>query len=116
MPLSHQAFGRLCIENTPIWESLRKQASKGLTMKHQGDHFGQSMREESSRGIYRNQVEVPEMAAQAHAGPGQGAMPSMGCMEFKGQADSIAMGQAGGPGCKQDNSRIHSQFKDYHWD
>ena len=80
------------------------------------EHFGQSMREESSKGMYRNQVEMPEMAAEAHAGPGEGAMPGMGCMDFKGQADPIAMGQAGGPLGREDERRIDSQFKNYHWD
>lgn len=85
--------------------------------KHSGpnEHFGQSMREESSHGMYRNQVEMPEVAAMAHPGAGQGAMPGMGCMDFKGEADPIALGQAGGAGCKSDEKKIHSQFKDYHW-
>jgi hypothetical protein len=79
-------------------------------------NFGQSMPEHSSSGLYKNEVEKPEMAAVAHPGSGQGAMPGMGCMDYKGQADSIALGQAGGPGIKKDEGRIHSQFKDYHWD
>jgi hypothetical protein len=37
-------------------------------------------------------------------------------MDFKGEADPIAMGQAGGPGMKSDEHRIHSQMKQYHWD
>jgi hypothetical protein len=87
-----------------------KHVTKGMI------NFGQSMPEASPSGLYRNEVERPELAAVAHPGPGQGAMPDMGCMAYKGQADSIALGQAGGPGCKQDMTRIHSQFKDYHWD
>ena len=79
-------------------------------------HFGQSMREESSHGMYRNQVEMPEVAAMAHPGEGQGAKPGMGCMDFKGEADPIAYGQSAGPGCKSDEKKIHGQFKDYHWD
>lgn len=66
--------------------------------------------------MYKNEVEKPEMAKSAHPGAGQGAMPDMGCMDYKGQADSIALGQAGGPGCKSDSKKIHSQFKNYHWD
>lgn len=90
-------------------------------MKHKqmagpSEHFHQSMREESSKGVYRNEEERPEMAAEAHPGMGQGAKPGMGCMDFKGEADSIAYGQAGGPGCKSDEKKIHGQFKDYHWD
>lgn len=64
---------------------------------------------------YRNEVEKPAMPMEGHPGPGQGAMPGMGCMDFKGEADPIALGQAGGPGCKSDEKKIHSQFKDYHW-
>ena len=87
-------------------------------MHHSGpkEHFGQSMHEESSHGMYRNQVEMPEMAAAAHPGEGQGAMPDMGCMDFKGEADPIAYGQAGGPLAREDEGRIHKQFKEYHWD
>lgn len=66
--------------------------------------------------IYRNEVEKPALPAEGHPGPGQGAKPGMGCMDYKGEADSIALGQAGGPGCKSDEKKIHGQFKDYHWD
>ncbi len=83
-------------------------------MKHK-EHFGQSMKEESSHGLYRNEVEMPEMAAMAHMEAGQGAKPGMGCMDFKGEADPISYGQAGDAGCKSDEGKIHSQFKDYHW-
>ena len=58
--------------------------------------FGESMKEESTHGLYRNQVEMPEMAAMAHPEMGKGARPGMGCMDFKGEADPIAYGQAGG--------------------
>lgn len=88
-------------------------------MKHHSgpsEHFGQSMKEESSHGMYRNEVEMPEVAARAHPGHGQGAMPDMGCRDYKGEADPISLGQASGPGMKRDEGRIHSQFKDYHWD
>ncbi len=80
------------------------------------EHFGQSMREESSHGMYRHEVEKPEVAAMAHPGRGQGAMPDMGCMDYKGEADPIAYGQASSSGCKSDAKKVHSQFKDYHWD
>ena len=80
------------------------------------EHFNQSMREESSRGMYRNEDEKPEMAATAHPGMGQGAMPDLGCMDFKGEGDPIIYGQAGMQGCKSDGKKIHGQFKDYHWD
>lgn len=69
-----------------------------------------------AHGQYENEVEKPHVPADGHMGPGMGAMPGMGCMDFKAQADSIAMGQAGGPGCKSDEKKIHGQFKDYHWD
>lgn len=61
------------------------------------------------KGIYKNEVEKPEMATEGRMEPG------MGCMSFKGEADPIAMGQAGGPGCKSDMGKINSQMKDYHW-
>lgn len=66
--------------------------------------------------MYKNEVEKPAIPAEGHEGPGMGAKPGMGCMSFKGQADKIAYGQAGGPGCKSDEGKIHGQFKDYHWD
>jgi hypothetical protein len=95
----------------------------GHHMKHEGYghmagprmHFNQSMPEQSSHGMYRNEVEMPEVAAMAHPGMGQGDKPDMGCCDFKGEADPIAYGQAQGH-MKEDQNRIHSQFKDYHWD
>lgn len=79
------------------------------------EHFGQSMREKSSRGMYRNEVEMPEVAAMANPGAGEGDRPGMGCCDFKKEADPIAYGQAQGH-MKMDHRRIESQFKDYHWD
>jgi len=61
-------------------------------------------------GIYRNEVEKPEVAHEGHMEHGYG------CHEFKNEADSIAIGQAGKEGASKDTGRIHSQFKDYHWD
>jgi hypothetical protein len=95
---------------------MKHQHHDGHHASHGMINFGQSMREESPHGLYRNEVEKPELAARAHPGEGQGAMPDMGCMDYKGEADPIALGQAGGPGMKSDERRIHSQFKDYHWD
>jgi hypothetical protein len=49
--------------------------------------------------------------------PPIGSAPHMmGCGDFKGEADPIAYGQAGGPLYAKDEGRIHSQFKHYHWD
>lgn len=79
-------------------------------------HFGQSMPEVSSRGIYKNEVEMPEMAAEARPSAGEGARPGRGCDEWKAQADPIAYGQAAGPLVEKDHRRIESQFKDYYWD
>lgn len=59
---------------------------------------------------YEHEVEKPSMPAQGHMERG------MGCHEFKGQADSIAYGQAGGAGCKSDGKKIMGQMKEYHWD
>jgi hypothetical protein len=68
----------------------------------------------SPGGIYRNEVEKPELPNMNHISPEENM--GYGMRAFKGQADPIALGQAGGPGCKEDESRIHNQFKDYHWD
>lgn len=97
----------------------RMHEHKGMEhkMSHSGpmEHFHQSMREESSHHMYKNEVEMPEMAAMAHPGMGEGDRPGMGCMDFKKEADPIAYGQAQGH-MKEDHRRIESQFKDYHWD
>lgn len=69
-----------------------------------------------ANGHYEKEVEKPKLAPMGHEGPGMGAKPGMGCMDFKAEADTIAYGQAGGPGCKSDEKKIHGQFKDYHWD
>jgi hypothetical protein len=85
-------------------------------MKHKHHEHHDHMHKGRAHGQYENEVEKPVPAHDGHMGPGMGAMPGMGCMDFKKEADSIALGQAGGPGCKADEKRIHSQFKQYHWD
>lgn len=62
------------------------------------------------RNTYENEVEKPSLPKEGRLEKG------MGCSDFKGQADPIAYGQAMGPGCKSDMSKVSSQFKDYHWD
>ncbi len=61
-------------------------------------------------GIYRNEVEKPELPSEGHMEHGYG------CHEFKNEADSISAGQAGEEGIRKDEGRISSQKKDYHWD
>jgi hypothetical protein len=81
--------------------------SGGHHSGHHSDYSSGGMH--SGHGIYKNEVEKPEMAAPGHLEHG------MGCMSFKEEAMGIAMGQAGREGCKSDESKIHAQFKDYHW-
>ena len=61
---------------------------------------------------YKNEVEKPAvpMERDSYNAPG------MSLHEFKGDADPIAYGQAGEKGCKSDDRKIHSQFKNYGWD
>lgn len=59
---------------------------------------------------FENEVEKPSVPAQGHLESG------MGMKDFKGQADSIAYGQAGKQGCASDDKKIMGQMKDYHWD
>lgn len=61
----------------------------------------------SSKGIYRNEVEKPELAAKGHMERG------MGCDEFKGQSNAISYGQAGKQGCASDQRKIKSQMMHY---
>lgn len=96
-------------------EGMVRHAMKHKHHSEAREHFGQSMREESSHGMYRNQVEMPEMAAQAHPGIGAGDKPYSSAKDFAGQADPIAYGQSGKMGCESDEKKIHSQFKEYHW-
>lgn len=79
-------------------------------MKHEMHHRHAHHSEHSSHGIYRNQVEMPELAPMGHMEHG------MGCMSFKGEADPIAYGQSSHEGCMSDEKKIHSQMKQYHWD
>ena len=76
-------------------------------MKHEHHH---SM----DHGIYKNEVERPSIPPFNHIAADQNI--GMGMEDWKGQADPIALGQAGGPGCKEDLKRVHAQYKDYHWD
>lgn len=84
-------------------------------MMHEGGHGHHSMSHGHmghghAHGQYENEVEKPKVPMEGHM------LHGMGCHDFKGEADPIAYGQAGGPGCKSDMTKIHSQFKDYHWD
>lgn len=63
-----------------------------------------------AHGQYENEVEMPHVPSDGHM------LQGWGMHDFKGEADSIAYGQAGGPGCMSDEKKMHSQFKDYHWD
>ena len=78
-----------------------------MKMKHQ-DGMGHMSHE--PHHLYRNEVEKPSLPHEGHM------MKGMGVHDYKAEADVIAYGQAGGPGCKSDDKKIHSQFKDYHWD
>ena len=63
-----------------------------------------------AHSIYKNEVEMPPL-------PGEGHLEkSHGIADFKDGADPIVFGQAGGPGYKSDMTKIHGQFKEYHWD
>lgn len=59
---------------------------------------------------YKNEVDEPSMPSYGHMDKG------FGCHDFKKQADPIAYGQASSSGCKSDEKKISSQFKEYHWD
>jgi hypothetical protein len=59
---------------------------------------------------YRNEEEKPSMPKEGHM------LRGMGVDDMKGEAMPIAYGQASKEGCKRDNGRISSQFKDYHWE
>ena len=73
--------------------------------KHHDGHMGHE-----PHHMYRNEVEKPSMPMQGHMMKGEGVH------DYKNEADPIAYGQAGGPGCKSDEKKMMSQFKDYHWD
>jgi hypothetical protein len=66
--------------------------------------------EHGMKGHYKHETEHPAVPHEGHMESG------WGCHDFKGQADPIAYGQASGEGCKSDQKKMHSQFKDYHWD
>ncbi len=80
---------------------------------HDGHHMsdGHKMHD---HGMYKNEVERPAPPAFGHIDAKENV--GMGMREWKGEADPIAYGQAAAEGCKSDEKKIHSQFKDYHWD
>ena len=57
-----------------------------------------------AHGEYENEVEKPSVPKMGKL------MKGMGCHDFKEAADEIAYGQAGMSGCKEDASKIKSQF------
>lgn len=75
---------------------------KGMMHRsHHGHHAG---------GMYKNEVDKPHVPSHGHQEAG------LGCADFKGEAQSIAYGQAGPQGCKSDERKYSAQFKNYHWD
>lgn len=67
----------------------------------------------SHHSLYKNEVEMPEMPMEHYISPKENM--GYGMRDFKGEADPIAYGQSGEPGCHSDEKKIHAQFKDYHW-
>jgi len=114
---------------------MKKQDFKDRMHEHEGmkhhlhtehERHGHRMHQESAmhemhgqkmshaHGIYKNEVEKPAEPHFGHISP----MENMGygMRDWKGDADPIAYGQASEEGCRSDEKKIHSQFKDYHWD
>ena len=84
-------------------------------MHHKMGHHMDGMHHmHSGHAMYRNEVEKPPEPPFNHIS----AMENVGegMHEFKGECDPIAYGQASEEGCRSDKGKIHSQFKDYHWD
>ena len=81
-------------------------------MKNTGYMDGARDTESRSRnhGQYENEVEKPALPMEGRLEHG------MGCADFKGEADPIAYGQAGGDLHKKDMGKIDAQMKHYHWD
>lgn len=87
---------------------MKHQNFKDRMHEHEGmmHHKGHS----SGHAMYRNEVEKPEVPPHGHQEMG------MGVHDFKGEAQDIAYGQAGEMGCRSDEKKMASQFKNYHWD
>ena len=82
-----------------------------MHMEHEHMSHGH---EHSGHGMYKNEVEKPPEPSFGHISAKENL--GMGMHEWKGEADPIAYGQASKEGCASDKTKIHSQFKDYHWD
>lgn len=82
-------------------------------MKHE-NHMHEGHHKDHGHGMYKNEVEKPATPPFNHISPMENM--GMGMSDWKGDADPIAYGQASEAGCKADKGKIHSQFKDYHWD
>ncbi len=99
---------------------MKKQDYKDRMHEHEGmmkhhQHMGHSHKMHMhDHGMYKNEVERPMQPPFGHVDAMQNM--GMGMHEWKGEADPIAYGQASAEGCKSDEKKIHSQFKDYHWD
>lgn len=80
---------------------------------HHGEHGHHSESHASEHGMkggYKHETDHPKMPHEGHM------LSGWGMHDFKGEADPIAYGQAGTEGCRSDEKKMHSQFKDYHWD
>ncbi len=61
------------------------------------------------KALYRHEEEEPKMPMRGSQEAG------MGCCDFKEEAHPIAYGQAGSQ-YMEDNKKIDSQMKHYHWE
>ena len=87
-------------------EHLKDEAKRHMErMYHEKE-----MHEKSTRGLYKNEEDRPSIPAHGHQ------MEGCGVNDMKGDAMSIAYGQASVSGMKSDEKKINAQFKDYGWD
>jgi hypothetical protein len=91
---------------------MKNKMSMHEGMSHEHMSHGK-MHEHGSSGMYKNEVEKPETPPFGHISAMENM--GMGMHDWKGEADPISYGQASEEGCRSDEKKIHSQFKDYHW-
>lgn len=105
--MKHQSMRDRLDEGEGMVRHEMRHEDRGHSRHYYGEHHAE-------RGIYRNEVEKPEMPEMRWINPEENM--GYGMRDFKGDADPIAYGQSGAKMAMEDEKKIHSQFKDYHWE
>lgn len=89
---------------------MKKQNFRDRMHEHEGMMHKSGRHHAHHHGVYEHEMDRPSIPRKGKNEPMTNAH------DFKSDAMDTAYGQAGMAGCKADEKKIHSQFKNYGWD